>query len=85
MKPFTDLLLSDLQRRVRKVSMDNLLAYLVRCGTVCHAILDDGKTFVIRFIDHAGKVVRGYGRTVRDALIAVSHSYWCGVRGQETV
>ena len=70
-----DLQFADLQRRVNKVSMENLLAYLTRTGSVCTAMLNCGR-YVMKWISYGNKVIRAYGNTLRDCLISLNYQAW---------
>lgn len=70
-------MLEDLVKRLkRRVSSNWLMTFLSRVGTVYSTTLECG-VLVMKFVDYAGKTVRAYGRNWYQALVALSHSYWC--------
>lgn len=66
----------DLQRRLGTLRLEHLLQFLVRTGTLTQATLDCG-LFVVRYVSYGGRVVRGYGRSILDAIKTLSYGVWC--------
>ena len=72
-----DLMFSDLQARLKgKVSMEKLFTFLSNTGVLCSTTLQCGIQ-VLKFVNYAGKVFYSYGKSLRNALISMSHSVWC--------
>lgn len=69
--------LSDLQARLKnRISLDYLTTFLVRTGELCSTVMQCG-IIVVKWVSFGGRVIRGFGKTFRDAIVSLSYQAWC--------